>query len=406
MEFFNRLGERVLRTWKERNFDEQIFHEVAVAEMRELPPSDHVSLDDVVDWVHDAPRIAPQGSLTNPFGSPPVTVYRNDRFYIEVLFWVDATTGVHQHHFSGAFHVLAGSSLHSEYAFRTEHRYSDRLKIGQLDLLKVEHLRRGDVRAIRSCDALIHSLFHLDRPTVSVVVRTEDDPFAGPQYAYARNGVAWDPFYMTDSGKKQQQTLALLHSLERPSLLDRARRTIEVADPFTAHTLLSWLAHAVEDREFVRFLDELRSPHTALVDRLRRQRDEALREQAIIDRRQRIRSPEHRFLLALLLNVPSRKRILEVVRGAYPDAPPSETVLRWVSELSETRLGDGRNALDVELGEPSLRILAHLIDGATDEQVLARLREEFDDVDSQREGVHQTCRAFRDSLIFRTLLMP
>jgi hypothetical protein len=34
---------------------------------------------------------------------------------IEALFWVDGTTSIHQHSFSGAFQVLAGKSIHSRY---------------------------------------------------------------------------------------------------------------------------------------------------------------------------------------------------------------------------------------------------------------------------------------------------
>jgi hypothetical protein len=404
MNFFDRLGDRVLQSWRARNFDERVFHEVAVAETNALRPSDHVSADEVIDWVHDSPRIAPQGDLNNPFGSPPVRVYVSERFFLEVLFWVDSTTGVHQHGFSGAFHVLDGSSLQSEFAFHPEHRYSDRLTLGRLDLTKVERLQKGDVRAIQTGDGLIHSLFHLDRPSVSVVVRTGTDPKAGPQYSYTRDGIAFDPFFTTESLKRQQQTLALLHTLERPTFLDRARRTIESADAFATFSLLSWMRGAVPDETYAKFLDELRSPHAPLLERLRRDRDEMLRENAIVRRRARIHAKEHRFLLALLLNLPSRSRILDIVREAHPGTPPAETVLRWVSELAQTRLDDGNNALNIEMTESSLRIFSHLLEGASDAQVIGRLREEYGEVDDQVDGIREMCAAFRASLLFRNLL--
>jgi hypothetical protein len=404
MEFFNRLGDRVQRAWRARNFDEPCFHEVATAEMSALRPSDHLTKEQILDWLLDAEGIPPQGDLANTFGSPALRVYVHERFYIEVLFWVDATTSIHQHGFSGAFHVLEGSSLQSEFAFRPEHRYSDRLLVGRLDLKVVEHLRKGDVRSIRTSDGLIHSLFHLDRPSVSVVVRTPKDPKAGPQYEYTRDGIAFDPFFTTDLLKRQEQSLEFLRSVEHPSFLDQARRAIEQADAYTMFRLMSWMRKAMPDETYARLLAEIRSPHDVLLERLSRDRDEMLRERAIVYRRSRIHGKDHRFLLALLLNLPNRDRILETVRNAYPGAPPAETVRRWISELADVRLEDGENALNVEMDESSQRIFAHLLEGASDAQVVARLREEYADVDDQVDGIFEMCAAFRTSLLFRTLL--
>jgi hypothetical protein len=403
MKFFEQLGNHVHEAWRAKGFDERAFHDVAVDCMRAHLPSEHVSPDDVIEWVHESRAIVPQFDLTMRFGQPPINVFTSARFVIEVLFWVDSTTAIHQHGFSGAFHVLEGSSLHVQYEFRAEQRYTDRIMTGQLEVDRIEHLHKGDVRAIQSGSALIHSLFHLDRPSVSVVVRTVQEPFAGPQYRYERSGVAWDPFFTTDLATRQLQTLELLLKLERPNFLKRAQRTIEASDPLTAFLLLDWLLISVPQEQSSSVLDSLRSPHTDLIKRIRARRDDQMWETALIDLRKRIRSAEHRFFLALLLNLPNRKHIVELVREAFPGAPPTETIVRWVSELSQTYLDDGKNALEIPLDESALRVFAHLVDGATDDQVMARLREEFDDVDDSIEDVRELCAAFRKS-IFRTLL--
>jgi hypothetical protein len=44
-------------------------------------------------------------------------VYAGRRFYVEVVFWAEGTTAIHQHSFSGAFQVLVGSSIHTLYGF-------------------------------------------------------------------------------------------------------------------------------------------------------------------------------------------------------------------------------------------------------------------------------------------------
>jgi hypothetical protein len=199
MDFFRDLGLTILDRWQRADFDGRAFPDIAVAALRERPPSDHVAPMDVVRWVHEAPRLVPQADIETRFGQPPITVFASERFYIDVLFWVDGTTTIHQHRFSGAFHVMEGSSLQSTYRFATERRYSQYLLAGKLELLDVELLTRGDVRAIHAGSELVHALFHLDRPSVSVVVRTRADDFAGPQYTYSRAGLAFDPFAKDES---------------------------------------------------------------------------------------------------------------------------------------------------------------------------------------------------------------
>jgi hypothetical protein len=44
-------------------------------------------------------------------------VYEDPRVYIQILFWLEGRRDIHQHEFSGAFHVLTGSSIHSMFAF-------------------------------------------------------------------------------------------------------------------------------------------------------------------------------------------------------------------------------------------------------------------------------------------------
>jgi hypothetical protein len=404
VEFFQSLGARIHDAWRRADFDEQVFHDVAVAALEAAPPHDHVSTDDVLDWVLGSTQLPQQFDIAAKFGQPPITVHRSDRFHIDVNFWVDGTTSVHQHGFSGAFQVLGGSSLHSEYEFKTARRYCDRLLIGDLELRTLEWLKPGHVRPIRAGRGFIHSLFHLERPSASVVVRTAVDAFAGPQYDYQRHGIAIDPFHSNDTVARQTQVLELLHTLERPDFLPRARRAVESADAYATAMLLSKVAQLLPHAEYSAFIDEIQSPHTELMARLRRQRDEIARERAISGRRSRIQSPECRFFLAMLLNVPSRERILSLVREAYPSARPEETVLRWIRELAATRLDDGKSAIDVSFDEAGLEIVRHLVEGASDEQVVGRLRESYDDVDGQRDNVLSMCGALRRSYFFRYLM--
>jgi hypothetical protein len=406
VEFFGQLGRGIHTSWQAKHFDEASFHEIALAHLNATPPSEHVTPEDVIDWVFTSPNLPTQRDATARFGQPPVTVFSSERFYIDVLFWVDSSTTVHQHGFSGAFHVLSGANIHCEYRFCVERRYSDRMMLGRLELDKVEHMRKGASRPIRAGSGLIHSLFHLDRPSVSVVVRTPSDPLAGPQFNYSRHGLALDPFFLPDSVARETQLLELLHSLQTPGWMARTVTVVRAADAFKAAMLLSKLAILLDDAEYAMLLESVRYPDEDLIRCLARQRDEFIREEVLVRRRTRVRRPEHRFLLALLLNVPGRSKIFSLVEDAYPEAKPRDTVIKWIEELAALRLEDGKNALALELEETSISILGYLMDGANDEQVLERLSDEYDGVYARRDDILATCQAFRRARVFRYLLMP
>jgi hypothetical protein len=62
--------------------------------------------------------------------------------------------------------------------------------------------------------------------------------------------------------------------------------------------------------------------------------EEGVRRDLIKNMRSSIATPEHRFFLALLMNVPTRADLLTLVKRRYPKPAPIETVLRWAQELT------------------------------------------------------------------------
>jgi hypothetical protein len=378
LDFFNDLGTTILRHWGRADFNSRAFPDIAAAALSKRPPSAHVEPMDVIRWVHETVALVPQVGIEFTFGQPPITVFRCEEFYIDVLFWVDGTTSIHQHRFSGAFHVMAGSSLQSRFRFTPERTYSERLLSGKLELLDVELLTQGDVRPIVAGAELVHALFHLDRPSVSVVVRTPGDDLAGPQYSYSRAGLAFDPFAKSESMKRKIQTLDLLHALGDPSFEPLARATVRGADAFLAFKILTHLAKRIEGPErYLSFLESIRPAHDALVKALKVHAEYERREDYIITRRQLAKASEHRFFLALLLNLPDRGHILDVVCRAYPAQPPVDTILRWLSELAKidtihawvaetsgTRVeGASSGILDVPIDEGALEAARRALEG-------------------------------------------
>src|SRR5262249_57995999 len=174
MDYFKRLGDSVGREWRTVGYNEDRFPEIAEQALLEMPPSQHIGTYDTLTWLVKSIAAPTQIGLAERFGQPPVQVYHTPRFYIEVLHWLDGTTAIHEHAFNGAFHVLSGSSIHCRYRFHEALRYNLRLKLGKIDLEQVELLEKGDTRRILPARAMIHSLFHLERPAVTVVVRTHE----------------------------------------------------------------------------------------------------------------------------------------------------------------------------------------------------------------------------------------
>src|SRR5690606_15983271 len=127
------------------------------------------------------------------FGQPEIIAYDHPRFYIQLLFWLDGTTDIHQHEFSGAFHVMAGSSIHALYQFDPKHTITPHLQLGDVRMKKIELLETGTTVPIISGSKCIHSLFHLETPSVTVVVRTQNDPGTSPQFNFLPPHIALDP---------------------------------------------------------------------------------------------------------------------------------------------------------------------------------------------------------------------
>ncbi|MFO0748394.1 MAG: hypothetical protein U1F43_22430, partial [Myxococcota bacterium] len=223
------LGDRLAARWSRANYDEAAFPALAVGELERarLHEGEGGAGFDAAALLRHLVTATPafeQGP--GDFGEPPICVYRGRGFYIEVLFWLDGTTTLHDHAFSGAFQVLVGGSVHARYAFRQEVRVRSTLRLGEVTNTSVELLRRGAVRPIVAGPDFIHALFHLERPSLSLVVRTVNEHDRLPQLSYLPPGIAFDAFEVDRLRDRRLQALTLLHA----------------SDPAALHALLEELA--------------------------------------------------------------------------------------------------------------------------------------------------------------------
>lgn len=331
-DFFTELGRTVAARWQQQNFSLARFPEIACAALEERPPSENVELSELMRefLLNDEQPFQTQSG----FGQPEIVVYDNPRFYIQILFWLDGTTDIHQHKFSGAFHVLTGSSIHSRFEFENAESVSAHLRVGDLRMTDTRLLETGTTVPIVSGRGYIHSLFHLETPSLTVVIRTHTDPGTGPQFTYLPPHLAVDPFHHDALTGRRKQLLDVLERLEDPSYAELVFEMIESLDFERGFFILqNGVGHLRDSGDWEEAWEIFRRKHGKLADLAGPTLDEIIRRDALSALRGTITEVEHRFFLALLLNVPSRAEILKLVAQRFP-GEPSETVMRWADELS------------------------------------------------------------------------
>jgi hypothetical protein len=422
MEDFQKLGALVESRWKAENYSEQRFPEIAAQALSESDLPAHVDPWEIIRWVHTAGSLPQQYDVEGRFGNPPITLFSGPRFYIDVYYWLDGTTSIHQHSFTGAFQVLLGSSIHSRYSFREDKIINEHFSAGELALEEVQLLKLKDVRMIQAGRNFIHSLFHLDRPSATITIRTEHTPSAALQYDYRKPHFALDPFFRNPVMIKKLQTIGLLLGMKHKDADVMIGDLVCSSDFHTAYFVLAETFQQLKNNEmdalfglstgrdrFKSILERCKSTHGELADLVLPVLEEQERQMSIIQRRGTITSDAHRFFLALLLNVPSREKILQLVKQRYPDQDPVETILDWVEELARTRVLGSKetNALGMpEFDDAYVFVLECLLQGLSEAEIHQRATAQYPPENAAELiiRVPALTQALRESTLFRSLL--
>jgi hypothetical protein len=410
MGFFRDLGIAVESRWREQNYDDGAFPEIASTALAEYSPATRVDPWDIIRAFNSEYALPAQQDVEGNFGNPPITLFAGNRFYIDIYFWLDGTTAKHQHSFAGAFQVLLGSSLHSHYSFSDEQRVNPFFSIGRLVLNDVQLLSVGDIKQIIPGRSYIHSLFHLDRPSATITVRTVGLPNVQPQYSYLPPGIAFDPFFKESGLIKKRQIANLLLSMQHAEADVMIAAMLSSSDLHTDFMILEmvyqnlqsglqkFLGVSQNQERFEKLLAVVRHKHGPLVDCFLETFAENDRQSDLVRRRSYVHSAEHRFFFALLMNVSGRKRILKLVQQRFPDQDPAETVIDWIEELAQTKaFGSSEpNALGIEdFGDEHLLVLEGLVKNKSLPQIQKDMRSVFKsanvaEASARTRAIHQT----------------
>lgn len=332
--YFEKLGRTVLERWREHNFSLEVFPELTRTAINEAPPSENIDTGELIHefLFNDDQPFQSESS----FGQPELIAFNDTRFYIQILFWLEGTTEIHQHEFSGAFHVMGGSSVHSEFDFVGARSVTPHIRTGDLRVKRIELLETGSTVPITSGRECIHSLFHLDTPSITVVIRTHHDPGTGPQYNYLPPHIAINPLHADSLTARRKQLLDVMETIDDPNY---GTHVNEMMGRLDFERGFNMLRHAMprlkELDEWDEVLATFQDKHGELALGVPGTLAECLRRETISQMRHFIVNPEHRFFLALLMNVQNRADIFALVTRRFPGSPPIDTILGWAEELME-----------------------------------------------------------------------
>ncbi|MCX5741831.1 MAG: hypothetical protein NT062_04940 [Proteobacteria bacterium] len=355
--YFAALGERIEARWRARGYDDAALPPIAEEELRRRPPHEHVSPWELAQ-LGRSPRTMPeQGSAG--FGQPPLAVWGSGRMYIELLYWLQAMTDIHQHSFSGAFAVLEGSSLHTQYRFRPARKVSEELHLGRLTWTSSELLTRGAVHQIRSGPQFIHALFHLDHPSVSVVVRNYQDEGSPPQLGYLPPGVGTEHSLVDARLARALELYRMLVDIGRVRDAEQiVRGIVSQADLMSVYLAMEAIGTTDAEREIGRRIRErARKRHGAVIDTLAAALEHGEEARRFTLLRSRVTDPDLRYFLALLLVVPTPAALRRLIAERLPGQDDVATVIRWLAALAEM------NAFTFQLDAVQLRMIELMMRG-------------------------------------------
>jgi hypothetical protein len=336
LDYFALLGRQVDQTWSGRGRRNEQLADIATTALREIPVPATLTPEVILGLLAKGTELPKQRLSSDQFGQPPAVMFRTSDLEIQAITWMEGTTSTHQHGFDGAFRVAWGSSLQVSYLFEQAETLADgHMVAGRLSMIEPEILRVGDVHPIYSGPDFIHALFHLERPSVTIVVRNSSSDLPFPQYNYRLPGLGFD---VNDTDDRLRMRLRGLHSLYR---LDRAhaaavaREATESGDLWTAFRVCDeWALSYGLGAELSALVEILAGRAGVFNELLPPMYAEEIRRARLLTRRGMLREARHRMFLALIVNLPDRASIQSALQQLFPGQDPALVMVELVEELA------------------------------------------------------------------------
>jgi hypothetical protein len=395
----NAAGETLRRAWDAQGFRPAAFGALAAGTLAELVRGG-VDLPRILAAMPHCARTIPQ--LASP-AAASVTLFDDARFSLTAHVWILGASEIHDHGFHGAFTLVEGALLHSRYRFHPDAPGplcdAAPLALGELVGAGHERLVPGVVRTLAPGD--VHAVTPISTPSVVLGLRTSR---AAPAHRFLRSGLAYLPGEPDAPTRKALEELEVLRTLKHPGLMGRAIELAEAATPWSAFQILRRLARLVSERDLAERLAELPRRLEAIAARVHAELAHARRARHCDYLRQQALGPELRLLVTLLHRVEEREELLALLAEALPGLPAGERLVRGLEHLAERAPAAVPSLLGFELDEATRSILAELVAGGSDGDVVARLADTYADVATQRSDLLDLCAALRATPLLSAIL--
>lgn len=342
--YIDELSASVIERWRANDFRREAFPEVASECLAVTPPRESIDLGQLTRWIMFSDQLPFQQHFGSSFGEPSVTLFWHPRFYIEALHWMTSTPAIHNHAFHGAFTVLHGSSLHTEYDFHCERAVTDVLQFGELKAQQSQRIEPGVTIGVNPGKEFIHSVFHLETPSVTLVVRTHSEPDKSSRFEYLPPGVAFDRTVEDQAQTRRLQILQLLHQSNPAQYYQCASELLQATDVFQSFLVVrqAILELNVSGEIVANLVSQFRRRWEADADMVHAALLEARRRNKAISLRARIVNPEQRVLLGLLLAQLTWPDVRAALSERWSGEELASGVIRMLGDLSAASVPVGQ----------------------------------------------------------------
>lgn len=406
MERFLALGDEIERRWRMVGHSDDQFTAIAYQCMQAAQLEVGFDPEALIRAFFSRP-VPAQLDPSGQYGQPPLTLYNSGRFVVDVYFFVTPESPIHDHDFAGAFVNLRGDSLHSTYRYTYTPQPGQRLFCGQLWREHTERLSPGSPRAIVPATlpgtSFIHRVWHLDRPTIIAIARTQNSVKGGEAYRYYEHGLAlrernW-------SSAAYQKRLRLLNYLVSTDPAGAERLVPELLRHSnieeSPHLLMAYyrllLPLVGQEAAWERIQDiaaGLVAQHGYFIGRV----GGLLRivDLDLATDMGRLCKKEHRVLVALLRTLESRAAIEHWLQHFYPGLDVPSAIVTWLDEMVR------EGALNLEISPSHLQVLRQLLsdDPASPSAAPAAIAPE---AGSRLDGGHELAEQLRATDLLRPL---
>ncbi len=195
----------------------------------------------MMSWSLENSTLPDQVNVYNGFGQPPLTLFSNGRFVVDLYFWQTLDTSLHSHSFSGAFQVLHGRSLHEVYKVTKKEEFYPDIFTSDLSLEIEETLNIGDVREIKRGLGFSHRVLHEINPTVTICIRTVNDKT--PQWHHFENGLSIQKISPEASDIKRLSILDYIYTQDYTRAEDYVETLLDTFSPSLTMNLYEQLSY-------------------------------------------------------------------------------------------------------------------------------------------------------------------